>query len=87
MIKSNDKCPTCKLGHVVIRTNSKTNQQFLGCNTFPECKASWPYINDDSENNEYYSWQKSESARLDDLDEDYANIFNIYGKTEEYEGE
>ena len=32
-------CPKCS-SEMIIRTNSQTGQQFLGCSKFPECKGS-----------------------------------------------
>lgn len=32
-------CPMCT-GTLVTRTNSRNNQQFLGCDRFPKCRYS-----------------------------------------------
>lgn len=34
------ECPSCAVGHLVLRT-SKTNKQFWGCSTFPECRTTF----------------------------------------------
>ena len=36
-------CPVC-YAKTILRTNSKTNAQFVGCENFPECKFSTPYL-------------------------------------------
>lgn len=40
--KVGDKCDQvgCK-GHLVEKTNLKTNTKFLGCSEFPKCKRSY----------------------------------------------
>lgn len=35
-----DKCEDCDSGKYVVRTNSKTGENFLGCSNFPECKST-----------------------------------------------
>ncbi len=37
-----DKCPTCGVGEVVIRTGKFG--KFLSCSTYPECKYTQPYV-------------------------------------------
>lgn len=32
------ECPHCKTGHLIIRINEKTQEQFLGCTNYPKCE-------------------------------------------------
>ena len=36
--KDVQKCPTCKEGNLVIRTNRSSGQEFMGCSNYPNCK-------------------------------------------------
>ena len=38
---SNINCPYCQTGHLVIRQNSKKNNQFLGCSHYPICNQTF----------------------------------------------
>lgn len=40
--KTGEKCPTCKVGDVVIRTGRFG--KFLSCSRFPECKYTAPFV-------------------------------------------
>ena len=37
-------CPYCQTGHLVIRHNSTTNNQFLGCSHYPICRQTFNNI-------------------------------------------
>lgn len=34
------KCPNCSEGELVVRRNSHTGAQFIGCSNFPQCRYS-----------------------------------------------
>lgn len=34
-------CPRCGSGRLIVRTNSKTNKQFLGCTNYPFCTETY----------------------------------------------
>ena len=38
VVTDNLKCPRCKSGKLVQRTNSKDNTTFWACNRYPKCK-------------------------------------------------
>lgn len=44
-IENNPKCLKCGKGHLVLRENNHTNQQFLGCSNYPHCDFSISDIN------------------------------------------
>lgn len=35
-------CPQCSTGKLAKRTNSKTQEKFLGCTNYPKCKYTQP---------------------------------------------
>lgn len=39
------KCLKCQKGHLILRSNSSTNDQFLGCSNFPQCDYTLNDIN------------------------------------------
>lgn len=41
-------CPNCD-GKLVIRTNKKTKEQFLGCTNYPKCKTAEPLLENEKE--------------------------------------
>ena len=38
----NKTCPKCKIGNLIERRNTTTNEKFLGCSKYPECKHTAP---------------------------------------------
>ena len=36
--QKSEKCPLCKSGNQLIRTNKKTGNKFYGCTNYPSCK-------------------------------------------------
>ena len=46
-IKVTKTCPNCGIAHLlVIRTNRTTQEQFLGCPNWPECRYTEPLPED-----------------------------------------
>lgn len=43
--KKQINCPWCKTGRLVIRRNSITGEQFLGCSHYPQCNQAYKDIN------------------------------------------
>jgi len=41
---SKTKCPYCKTGHLLIRQQSASNNQFLGCSNYPICNQTFSNI-------------------------------------------
>jgi len=41
-VRVGDLCPKC-FGKTILKMNTKTNQHFVGCENFPECKFTSPY--------------------------------------------
>lgn len=41
---SKTKCPYCKTGHLLIRQQSASNNQFLGCSNYPICNQTYSNI-------------------------------------------
>lgn len=39
-VTDNPNCPKCKKGHLVVRTNETTGNDFLGCSNFPACDCT-----------------------------------------------
>ena len=42
-IENHPKCLKCEKGHLILKTNNVTNQEFLGCDNYPHCNFT---IND-----------------------------------------
>lgn len=54
-------CPECGIP-MVVRTNRKTNQQFLGCSNYPKCKcvSSYAVIIEHDENGNVVSMETAD---------------------------
>lgn len=44
-IKNKVKCLKCKKGHLILRRNNITNEEFLGCSNYPQCDYTINDIN------------------------------------------
>lgn len=44
-IENQPKCLKCAKGHLVLRTNNATNEEFLGCSNYPHCDFAISDIN------------------------------------------
>lgn len=44
-IKNLPKCMKCQKGHLILRTNNITKEEFLGCNNYPQCDFTISDIN------------------------------------------
>ncbi|MEM6679497.1 MAG: type I DNA topoisomerase [Pseudomonadota bacterium] len=43
-------CPLCSTGRLSIKTSSKTQSAFIGCNNYPECRYTRPFGAPDEQN-------------------------------------